>query len=40
MPGTRATMLAVQHDWFANLVGRREGSYEFTRSRLVVEGRR
>ena len=33
-------MLAVQHDWFANLVGFPEESYEFTRSRLVVEGRR
>ena len=32
-------MLAVQHDWCANLIRFREGSYESTRSRLVVEGR-
>jgi hypothetical protein len=31
-------MLAVQHDWCANLIRRREGRYESTRSRLVVEG--
>ena len=40
MPDTQATMLAVQHDWCTNLIRRREGSYESTRSRLDVEGRR
>jgi hypothetical protein len=36
--GARAKIRAMQHDWFANLMGFSEGSYEWTRSRLVVEG--
>jgi hypothetical protein len=38
MADTRATMPAVQHDWFANLTGFPEEGYELTRSRLRVEG--
>jgi hypothetical protein len=38
MSDPRATMAAVQHDWFASLTGFREESYESTRARLVVDG--
>ena len=38
MSVARAKIRAMQHDWFANLMGFSEGSYEWTRSRLVVEG--
>jgi hypothetical protein len=31
-------MLAVSHDWFANLTGFPETSYDATRRQLVVEG--
>ncbi len=31
-------MLAMGRDWFANITGFREESYESTRSRLCVEG--
>jgi hypothetical protein len=34
----RANILTMQHDWFADLTGFRETSYELTRSRLAVEG--
>ena len=30
-------MLAMPHDWFANLTGFREEGYDLTRSRLRVE---
>src|SRR3954468_23248125 len=38
MSDPRATMTAVQNDWFAELMGFAEEGYEATRSRLVVEG--
>ncbi len=38
MSDTRANMLAMQHDWFAELTGFRETSYDATRKQLVVEG--
>ena len=38
MSVARAKIRAMQHDWFANLMGFSEGSYEWTRSRLAVEG--
>jgi hypothetical protein len=38
MSVAHAKIRAVQHDWFASLMGFSEGSYESTRSRLVVEG--
>src|SRR5262245_38435337 len=31
-------MLAMQHDWFADLTGFRETSYDTTRGQLVIEG--
>jgi hypothetical protein len=31
-------MLVMQPDWFANLTGFRETSYDATREQLVVEG--
>ena len=33
-----ANMLYMQHDWFADLTGFRETSYDDTRQRLVVAG--